>query len=54
MGHRNARLTPAARFLLVERIEVDGWSVAAAAAAQGVFRATAHKWWRRCRFVVPT
>jgi transposase InsO family protein len=35
------------RQLLIERIMEQGWSVAAASEAQGVSRATAHKWLRR-------
>jgi transposase InsO family protein len=49
MGHRNARLTPSGRRLLVERIEVHGWPVAHAADSMGVSRATAYKWVRRWR-----
>jgi len=49
MAHSNARLTVAGRFLLIERVAVDGWSVAQAAAAQGISRSTAYKWWRRWR-----
>ena len=47
MAHRNARLTPHGRLLLCRRIECEGWSVAAAAAAAGVSRQTAWKWRRR-------
>lgn len=47
MAHRRAKLTVRGRALLVERILELGWSVAAAAEAQGVSRATAHKWLRR-------
>ena len=46
--HKNARLTPAGRVLLVERIE-SGWPVAEAAAASGVSARTAHEWLRRHR-----
>jgi transposase InsO family protein len=35
--------------LLVDRVVVDGWPVAAAAESMGVSRATAHKWLRRWR-----
>lgn len=35
MVHRNARLTPAGRRILVERIEVEGWPVAVAAESMG-------------------
>jgi transposase InsO family protein len=44
--HRNARLTPAGRRLLCERIET-GWPVAHAAAAMGISRDRAYVWWRR-------
>jgi transposase InsO family protein len=46
--HKNARLTPAGRVLLVGRIE-QGWSVGAAAMASGVSRRRAHEWLRRYR-----
>jgi transposase InsO family protein len=44
--HRNARLTPAGRLLLCQRIE-NGWPVAHAAAAMGISRDRAYVWWRR-------
>lgn len=46
--HKNARLTPSGRALLVERIE-HGWPVKAAAEAAGVSTVTAYKWRRRHR-----
>ena len=49
MAHGSARLTVAGRLLLIERVAVDGWSVAQAAAAQGISRTTAYKWWQRWR-----
>ena len=49
VAHRSARLTVSGRLLLVERIEVEGWSVAQAATAQGISRTTAYKWWARWR-----
>lgn len=49
MAHRNAKLTPFGRRLLVDRIVVLGWSVPAAAESMGVSRATAYKWLRRFR-----
>lgn len=49
MAHRTARLNAFGRRLLVTRIELDGWSTAKAAEAQGVSRTTAHKWIRRYR-----
>jgi len=44
--HRNARLTPAGRLLLCQRIEA-GWPVAHAAAGMGISRDRAYVWWRR-------
>lgn len=49
MAHRTARLNVFGRQLLVTRVELDGWSVAKAAEAQGVSRQTAHKWVTRYR-----
>lgn len=49
MSHRNARLTPAGRRILVDRIEVEGWPVAVAAESMGVSRETAYRWLRRWR-----
>lgn len=49
MAHRTARLNAFGRRLLVTRIELDGWSTAKAAEAQGVSRTSAHKWIRRYR-----
>ena len=46
--HRNARLTPAGRLLLCQRIE-GGWPVAHAAASMGISRDRAYVWWRRYR-----
>jgi transposase InsO family protein len=47
MEHRRAKLSIEGRRLLIERIRFAGWPVARAAEAQGVSRATAHKWLRR-------
>lgn len=49
MAHRTARLNVFGRQLLVTRVELEGWSVAKAAEAQGVSRQTAHKWVARYR-----
>lgn len=49
MAHRTARLNVFGRQLLVTRVELDGWSIAKAAEAQGVSRQTAHKWVTRYR-----
>ncbi|HVX71713.1 MAG TPA: leucine zipper domain-containing protein, partial [Devosia sp.] len=46
--HKNARLTPAGRVLLVERIE-SGWPVGEAAAASGLSVRRAYEWLRRYR-----
>ena len=46
--HKNARLTPAGRVLLVERIE-SGWPIGEAAAASGVSVRTAYEWLGRYR-----
>jgi transposase InsO family protein len=47
--HANARTCPNSRRLIVTRIEEEGWSLAAAAAAAGVSDATAAKWLSRWR-----
>jgi transposase InsO family protein len=47
--HRNARLTPVGRRILVERIQDEGWPVAVAAESMGVSRETAYRWLRRWR-----
>jgi transposase InsO family protein len=47
-AHKNARLTPSGRVLLVQRIE-SGWSVLRAAQASGVSARTAHRWLQRYR-----
>lgn len=49
MAHGKAKLTPAGRLLLVERIEHQGWPPAHAAEMAGVSRATAYKWLTRWR-----
>ena len=47
MAHREAKLTPFGRLLLVERVVMQGWGAAHAAEAAGVSRATCYKWVRR-------
>ena len=47
--HRNARLTPAGRRLLCERVREQGWKVDAAAEAAGCSERTAYKWLARFR-----
>ena len=47
--HSNARTCPRSRRLLVERVLVEGWSLAAAAEAAGVSERTAWKWVDRYR-----
>ena len=49
MAHRMAKLTVAGRLLLVTRVLVEGWSVVAAAEAQGVSRNTVYRWLSRFR-----
>lgn len=49
MAHGKAKLTPAGRLLLVQRVEVEGWPAAHAAAMAGVSRCTTYKWLRRWR-----
>ena len=49
MAHRTARLNQYGRQLLIDRVLRDGWTVATAAEAQGISRATGHKWIRRYR-----
>jgi transposase InsO family protein len=46
--HKNARLTPCGRVLMMERIE-SGWSVRRAAQASGVSERTAYRWLGRWR-----
>lgn len=47
--HKNARLTPKGRELLVQRIVIDGLRVEEAAQAAGVSTRTAYKWLKRFR-----
>ena len=47
--HRNARLTPFARELLVKRVRGFGWSVQDAAQAAGISVRTAYRWLARER-----
>jgi len=49
VAHRTARLNPFGRRLLIDRVLTEGWTVATAAEAQGISRATGHKWVRRYR-----
>ena len=53
MAHRTARLNPFGRQLLIDRVLGEGWTVATAAEAQGISRATGHKWVRRYRLEGP-
>jgi transposase InsO family protein len=46
MAHANARLTPAGRAVLCQRI-TSGRPVAQVAAEMGISRTTAHRWWSR-------
>ena len=45
--HPRPRLSPYGRFVLVTRVRHQGWSVAAAAEASSISRATGYKWVRR-------
>jgi len=47
--HPNAKTTPKARALLVQRLETGGWTVRQSAAAAGVSVRTAQKWRARYR-----
>jgi transposase InsO family protein len=47
--HANARTCPRSRRLAVDRVERDGWTLAAAASAAGVSVRTVSKWRRRWR-----
>jgi transposase InsO family protein len=49
VAHPRAKLTVQGRWLLVRRIDHQGWPAARAAEAQGVSVATAYKWRRRWR-----
>jgi transposase len=48
-SHKNARLTPRSRALLIDRVLKQGWSVAEATTAAGVSQRTGWKWLRRFR-----
>jgi transposase InsO family protein len=54
VAHRTARLNSFGRQLLIDRVLGAGWTVATAAEAQGISRATGHKWVRRYRVEGPT
>jgi transposase InsO family protein len=47
--HKNARLTPASRALLVKRVIDEAWTVAEASTAAGVSERTGWKWLHRYR-----
>ena len=47
--HRNARLTPQGRALMVRRVVVEGWTPAVAAAAAGLSARQAYRWLARHR-----
>jgi transposase InsO family protein len=47
--HKNARLTPLGRAVMMSRIEDEGWPVTKAAEASGVSRRTAYRWLDRHR-----
>ena len=47
--HKNARLTPSGRAVMIRRIEDEGWPVKRAAEASGVSARTAYEWLGRHR-----
>lgn len=47
--HPNAKTTPKARALIVQRVDHEGWTVAETAEAFGVSERTVHKWRARYR-----
>lgn len=47
--HKNARLTPRGRAILVQRVRQQGWPVRDAAAAGGISLRQAFRWLARCR-----
>ena len=47
--HRNAKTTPKARAVIVQRVNGEGWSVEETAEAFGVSTRTVYKWRRRFR-----
>src|SRR5258708_18323064 len=47
--HKNARLTPPGRLLLVQRIEGAGWRLAEAAIAAGISQRQSYRWLARYR-----
>jgi transposase InsO family protein len=47
--HKNARLTPAGRAVMIRRIEDEGWPVKQAAEAAGISARTAYEWLGRHR-----
>ena len=51
--HKNARLTPQGRLLMVRRVLDEGWTVKAAAEAAGLSVRRAYEWLRRQRMSGP-
>jgi transposase InsO family protein len=47
--HRNAKTTPMARALIIQRVDEDGWTIAETAEAFGVSKRTVCKWRARYR-----
>lgn len=47
--HKNARLTPQGRLLLVQRVLAQGWTVGSAAGAAGLSERQAYRWLARYR-----
>jgi transposase len=49
MDKPKSQLSPYGRWLLVQRVLVDGWPPSVAAESMGVSRATTYKWLKRFR-----
>ena len=47
--HKNARLTPPGRLLLVQRVDDGGWGLAGAAIAAGISERQSYRWLARYR-----
>ena len=47
--HKNARLMPQGRLLLVQRVIEQGWTVGSAACAAGLSQRQAYRWLARYR-----
>jgi hypothetical protein len=47
--HKNARLTPQGRYLLVRRVDELGWRMTEAATAAGIWQRQGYRWLARYR-----